>query len=55
MIEYITEVIEIEDRSAWVSFEGEIWAAESADTLKKGQRVRITGLKGLKLQIGKSA
>ncbi len=47
------EIIKKLDPKGQVLFKGEIWKAESSDTLRKGDRAEIISVKGLTLKVGK--
>ena len=49
----IGKVVAVNNRNYQISIHGEVWNAESASTLKIGDRVRITGIDGLTLNIEK--
>lgn len=45
------EAIEDFTTDGWVKAHGELWRAHSTQPLKKGQRVKVTGIDGLVLQV----
>ena len=47
------DVIDMSGHSGHVRFQGEIWQAFSEDSLQKGNKATIVGVKGLTLRIGK--
>ena len=45
------QVLEVEGSEAWAQVRGERWAVVSELPLATGQRVRVTGIRGLTLQV----
>ena len=45
------EVLEVSEGQAWAQVFGERWKVDSAQPLVPGQRIRVTGLRGLTLQV----
>ena len=51
MLGELTEALEDFEQSGWVSVEGERWWAISRAPLKRGDKARIVGIKGLMLEV----
>ena len=45
------EVLSVGEGRAWAQVHGEHWQVASTQPLQPGQRVRVTGLKGLTLDV----
>jgi membrane-bound serine protease (ClpP class) len=45
------EILEASTSAAWMRLHGERWQVQSDAPLRRGQRVRVTGRKGLVLQV----
>jgi membrane-bound serine protease (ClpP class) len=47
----VGEVIDDFDNEGWIRVHGELWRAKSNVPLHRGQKVRVTAMKGLMLQV----
>ena len=51
MIGAVGEVMEAEGPECWVQVQGERWRAHGAHALSPGERVRVTRVSGLTLEV----